>query len=129
MWIGKHLTYNAILDFFVHIISSCPLYCENGIESRYSPFPYPDQLPFGTQLVTTRCSWLRLQRSCMAPVFIPCRVWSGWISRKKATSFSSTGWDGYLLSEYEGADKYDPGYEVGQTLRKQHIMLKNLLGD
>ncbi len=38
-------------------------------------------------------------------------------------------WDGYLLSEYEGADKYDPGYEVGQTLRKQHIMLKNLLGD
>ena len=39
------------------------------------------------------------------------------------------GWDGYLLSEYEGADKYDAGYEVGQTLRKQHIMLKNLLGD
>ena len=39
------------------------------------------------------------------------------------------GWDGYLLSEYEGADKYDDGYEVGQTLRKQHIMLKRLLGD
>ncbi len=39
------------------------------------------------------------------------------------------GYDGYLLSEYEGADKYDDGYEVGQTLRKQHIMLKNLLGD
>lgn len=38
-------------------------------------------------------------------------------------------WDGYLLSEYEGADKYDPGYEVGQTLRKQHIMLKNYIGD
>lgn len=38
-------------------------------------------------------------------------------------------WDGYLLSEYEGADKYDPGYEVGQTLRKQHIMLKRYLGD
>ncbi|MDL2232573.1 sugar phosphate isomerase/epimerase [Ruminococcaceae bacterium OttesenSCG-928-L11] len=38
-------------------------------------------------------------------------------------------WDGYLLSEYEGADKYDPGYEVGQTLRRQHIMLKNLLGE
>ncbi len=38
-------------------------------------------------------------------------------------------WDGYLLSEYEGADKYSPGYEVGQTLRKQHIMLKRLLGD
>lgn len=39
------------------------------------------------------------------------------------------GWDGYLLSEYEGADKYDPGYEVGQTLRKHHILLKNLLGE
>ncbi|GAA0792008.1 hypothetical protein GCM10008910_04480 [Faecalicatena orotica] len=38
-------------------------------------------------------------------------------------------WDGYLLSEYEGADKYDPGYEVGQTLRRQHIMLKNYIGD
>lgn len=41
----------------------------------------------------------------------------------------SHNWDGYLLSEYEGADKYEPGYEVGQTLRKQHIMLKNYLGD
>ncbi len=39
------------------------------------------------------------------------------------------GYDGYLLSEYEGADKYDLGYEVGQTLRKHHILLKNLLGD
>lgn len=39
------------------------------------------------------------------------------------------GWDGYLLSEYEGADKYDPGYEVGQTLRKHHILMKNLIGD
>ncbi len=38
-------------------------------------------------------------------------------------------WDGYLLSEYEGADKYEPGYEVGQTLRRQHIMLKRYLGD
>lgn len=38
-------------------------------------------------------------------------------------------WDGYLLSEYEGHDKYDPGYEVGQTLRKHHILLKNYLGD
>ncbi len=38
-------------------------------------------------------------------------------------------WDGYLLSEYEGADKYEPGYEVGQTLRKQHIMLKRIIGD
>ncbi len=38
-------------------------------------------------------------------------------------------WDGYLLSEYEGADKYDEGYEVGQTLRKHHIMMKNYIGD
>ena len=37
-------------------------------------------------------------------------------------------WDGYLLSEYEGADKYDQDYEVGQTLRRQHIMMKNILG-
>lgn len=39
------------------------------------------------------------------------------------------GWDGYLLSEYEGIDKYEPGYEVGQTLRRHHIMLKRYLGD
>ncbi|RRK33934.1 sugar phosphate isomerase/epimerase [Schaedlerella arabinosiphila] len=39
------------------------------------------------------------------------------------------GWDGYLLSEYEGRDKYDLGYEVGQTLRKHHILLKDCLGD
>ena len=38
------------------------------------------------------------------------------------------GWNGYLLSEYEGADKYDQGYEVGQTLRRHHIMMKNILG-
>lgn len=38
-------------------------------------------------------------------------------------------WDGYLLSEYEGADKYEPGYEVGKTLRKQHIMMKRYIGD
>ena len=35
-------------------------------------------------------------------------------------------WDGYLLSEYEGADKYDPGYEVGQMLRRHHILMKNI---
>lgn len=38
-------------------------------------------------------------------------------------------WDGYLLSEYEGADKYESGHEVGQTLRKHHIMMKNYIGD
>ena len=41
---------------------------------------------------------------------------------------TENNWDGYLLSEYEGADKYDPGYEVGQTLRKHQIQLKRLLG-
>ena len=38
-------------------------------------------------------------------------------------------WDGYLLSEYEGADKYESGYEVGQMLRRHHILMKNILGD
>ncbi|MBR2782498.1 MAG: sugar phosphate isomerase/epimerase [Oscillospiraceae bacterium] len=37
-------------------------------------------------------------------------------------------WDGYLLSEYEGADKYDVGYNVGEQLRRQHIMMKRILG-
>jgi hypothetical protein len=32
------------------------------------------------------------------------------------TILKEHGWNGYLLSEYEGADKYDQGYEVGQTL-------------
>ena len=39
------------------------------------------------------------------------------------------GWDGYLISEYEGRDKYDPGYEVTLQLRKHHILMKNHLGD
>lgn len=37
------------------------------------------------------------------------------------------GWEGYLLSEYEGEKKDVPGY-VSQELRKQHVMLKRLLG-
>lgn len=45
------------------------------------------------------------------------------------TILKEHNWDGYLLSEYESGDKYEPGYEVGQTLRKQHIMMKNILGD
>ena len=44
------------------------------------------------------------------------------------TILKEHGYNGYLLSEYEGADKYDVGYEVGQTLRKHHIMMKNILG-
>lgn len=38
-------------------------------------------------------------------------------------------WDGYLLSEYEGADKYDQDYEVTRSLRKHHIMMKRILGE
>lgn len=38
-------------------------------------------------------------------------------------------WNGYLLSEYEGTDKYDDGYEVGQSLRKHHVLLKRLIGE
>ena len=49
--------------------------------------------------------------------------------RELLTILKEHNWDGYLLSEYEGNDKYDAGYEVGQTLRKQHIMMKNILGD
>ncbi len=37
-------------------------------------------------------------------------------------------WDGYLLSEYEGASKDVPGY-VSEQLRRQHVMLKKLLGE
>ena len=44
------------------------------------------------------------------------------------TILKEHGYNGYLLSEYEGADKYDQGYEVGQTLRRHHIMMKNILG-
>jgi hypothetical protein len=36
-------------------------------------------------------------------------------------------WDGYLLSEYEGPNKDVQGYSSDQ-LRKQHIMLINMLG-
>lgn len=38
------------------------------------------------------------------------------------------GWDGYLLSEYEGKDKNDVG-AVSIALRRQHIMMKRLMGD
>lgn len=37
------------------------------------------------------------------------------------------GWEGYLLSEYEGEKKDVPGY-VSHELRKHHIMMKNILG-
>lgn len=37
-------------------------------------------------------------------------------------------WDGYLVSEYEGADKDKPGF-VSDQLRRQHIMMKRIIGD
>lgn len=45
------------------------------------------------------------------------------------TILKEHNWDGYLLSEYEGADKYAEGYQVGDTLRRHHIMMKNILGE
>lgn len=36
-------------------------------------------------------------------------------------------WDGYLLSEYEGPHKDETGF-VSSQLRKQHIMMKRILG-
>jgi sugar phosphate isomerase/epimerase len=38
------------------------------------------------------------------------------------------GWDGYLLSEYEGPSKDVPGYSSEQ-LRRQHVLMKRLLGE
>ncbi len=38
------------------------------------------------------------------------------------------GWDGYLLSEYEGENKDVIGYSSDQ-LRRQHVMMKRLLGE
>jgi hypothetical protein len=37
-------------------------------------------------------------------------------------------WDGCMLSEYEGSNKDVPGY-VSDQLRKQHVMMKRLLGE
>lgn len=38
------------------------------------------------------------------------------------------GWDGYLLSEYEGPNSDVPGY-TSEQLRKQHLMMKRMLGE
>ncbi len=38
------------------------------------------------------------------------------------------GWNGYLLSEYEGPYKLTPGYTTNQV-RSHHVMLKRLLGE
>ena len=37
------------------------------------------------------------------------------------------GYQGYMLSEYEGARKDEPGF-VSDQLRRQHIMMKRILG-
>jgi hypothetical protein len=37
-------------------------------------------------------------------------------------------WEGYMLSEYEGQNRDVPGYSSDQ-LRKQHVMMKRLLGE
>ncbi len=37
------------------------------------------------------------------------------------------GYEGYLISEYEGINKDMPGY-VSHELRKQHVMMKRILG-
>lgn len=36
------------------------------------------------------------------------------------------GWNGYMLSEYEGRDKDKPGF-VSDQLRRQHIMMRRIL--
>ena len=41
---------------------------------------------------------------------------------------SENGYDGYMLSEYEGADKDKPGF-VSDQLRRQHIMMRRILGE
>lgn len=38
------------------------------------------------------------------------------------------GWDGYMLSEYEGPGKDQPGF-VSEQLRRQHIMMRRILGE
>lgn len=37
-------------------------------------------------------------------------------------------WDGYIVSEYEGPEKSKPGFVFDQ-LRRQHIMMKQLIGE
>ena len=37
------------------------------------------------------------------------------------------GWNGNLVSEYEGPQRDDPGY-LGDQLRRQHIMMQRMLG-
>lgn len=43
------------------------------------------------------------------------------------TVLKDNGWDGYMVSEYEGKRKDEPGF-VSEQLRRQHIMMKRILG-
>jgi len=43
------------------------------------------------------------------------------------TILKDHNWDGYMVSEYEGEHKTEPGF-VSEQLRRQHIMMKNILG-
>jgi hypothetical protein len=47
--------------------------------------------------------------------------------RQIADIMNNHGWNGYLLSEYEGDNKDVPGYATNQVRRHQ-VLLKNLLG-
>ena len=42
------------------------------------------------------------------------------------TILKEHNWDGYMLSEYEGPHKDEPGF-VSEQLRRQHIMMKRIL--
>lgn len=47
--------------------------------------------------------------------------------KKILTILKEHNWDGYMVSEYEGAHKEQPGF-VSDQLRRQHIMMKRILG-
>ena len=47
---------------------------------------------------------------------------------KILTILKEKHWNGYLLSEYEGAHKEQPGF-VSDQLHRQHIMMKRILGE
>ncbi len=43
------------------------------------------------------------------------------------TILRDNGYDGYMVSEYEGPHKDEPGY-VSEQIRRQHVMMKRILG-
>lgn len=46
--------------------------------------------------------------------------------REIIETLKAHGWDGYMLSEYEGANKNQQGF-VSDQLRRQHIMMRRIL--